>query len=103
MYFDSGTRIVGAHHELRELRCLFSSEAHQWKLEEFANSEAFIGILFLHTPSVWGTWEAGVLSTKYRLENVGGYSIHVRGTKHSPRPSRSMSEPSPYISFIQWS
>lgn len=59
------------------------------------------GILFLHTPSVWGTWEAGVLSTKYRLENVGGYSIHVRGTKHSPHPNRNMSEPSPCISFIQ--
>jgi hypothetical protein len=69
LYSYNGTTFVGAHHELRERRKLFPSEAHQSDLPEFAYSEPFRwAFIPPHSPHFEGLWGTGVSSVKYHLD-----------------------------------
>jgi len=64
---------VGVHHELRELRKLSASEAHQSNGLEFAKSEILTWHFTPpHLPHFGGLWEAGMSSMKYHLKELVG-------------------------------
>jgi hypothetical protein len=72
LYLDSdiGTTFVGVR-ELRELRELSVSEAHQSNCLEFANSETLTWHFTPpHSPQFGGLWVAGMGSMKYHLKEV---------------------------------
>jgi len=75
LYLDSdiGTTFVGVHRELRELKELSASEAHQSNCLEFAHSETLTWHFTPpHLPHFGGLWVAGMGSMKYHLKELVG-------------------------------